>query len=486
MYFEQFYLTCLAHASYMLGSEGLAAVVDPQRDVELYLEEAARQGLKIAYVVETHLHADFVSGHRELAARTGATICVGARAGAKFSHRALAEGDQIRFGHCVLKILETPGHTPESLCVLVTDLERGPEPWAVLTGDTLFIGDVGRPDLSPEHTPQQLAGMLYDSLHRKLLALPDGVEVYPAHGAGSLCGRNISPERRSTIGKERAFNYALQPMSREEFVRLLTAELPDRPGYFAVDAEINRAGAAPLAELPELPALAPQQVSGKLAEGAVVLDTRAAAQFGAGHLPGAIHIALSGQYASWAGTLIGLDRPIVLVAEDPERLQESRMRLARVGIENLAGYLEGGVTTWERAGLPLGQVPQISVLDLYQQLCDQPAEIQVVDVRNPLEWESGHIAQATLKPLGRFALGAGDALKSLLADLSPAKPVAVHCKSGYRSSIATSLLERAGYRGALNVVGGFDAWQAHKLPVERSGTSHEPAAPSPPASAGGS
>jgi glyoxylase-like metal-dependent hydrolase (beta-lactamase superfamily II)/rhodanese-related sulfurtransferase len=475
MYFEQFYLTCLAHASYMIGSDGIAAVVDPQRDVEIYLEEAAKHGLKIAHVIETHLHADFVSGHQELAARTGATIYVGARAGAKFPHRAVVEGDEIRFGRCVLKFLETPGHTPESMCVLVADLDRGPQPWAVLTGDTLFIGDVGRPDLSPEHTPQQLAGLLYDSLRQKLLALPDGVEVYPAHGAGSLCGRNISPERRSTIGKERAFNYALQPMTREEFVRLLTADLPERPAYFALDAEINRAGAPPLAELPELPALSPQQVLERQAAGAVVLDTRPAAQFGAGHVPGAIHIALSGQYASWAGTLLGLNHPIVLVAEDPERLQESRMRLARVGIENVGGYVRGGVLAWEHAGLPLDQVPQISVLDLYQQLCDQPDEIQVVDVRRPVEWEAGHIERAALKPLNK--------LTTLLDDLNPAKPIAVHCKSGYRSSIATSLLERAGFRSVMNVVGGFDAWQAQKLPVALPKRADERAAQPQPARA---
>ena len=484
MYFEQFYLTCLAHASYMVGSEGVAAVVDPQRDVEIYLQEAARQKLRIAYVIETHLHADFVSGHKELAARTGATICVGVKAGAKFPHQPMKEGEEIRIGKCVLKFQETPGHTPESMCVLVTDLERGPEPWAVLTGDTLFIGDVGRPDLAPDHTPQELAGMLYDSLRQKLLTLPDHVEVYPAHGAGSLCGRNISPERRSTIGKERAFNYALQRMSREEFIHLLTADLPERPGYFQLDAEINRAGAAPLAELPELPALSPDQVLREQAEGTVVLDTRPVAQFGAGHLPGSIHIALSGQYASWAGTLIGLDRRIVLVAEDPERLQESRMRLARVGIESVIGYLEGGVVAWEHAGEPLSQVPQISVLDLYQQLCDQPNEIQVVDVRRPMEWEAGHIAQAVLKPLSKFALNAGAGLHTLLADLNPAKPIAVHCKSGYRSSIVTSLLERAGYHSVMNVVGGFDAWQAQKLPVERSRAAAEDAPPTQPATAG--
>jgi len=468
MYFEQFYLACLAHASYMIGSEGVAAVVDPQRDVEIYLAEAARQGLKIAHVIETHLHADFVSGHRELAARTGAKIYLGAKAGAKFPHVPVREGDEIQFGRCVFRFIETPGHALESLCVLVTDLDRSLEPWAVLTGDTLFIGDVGRPDLSRDHTPQQLAAMLYDSLYNKLLRLPDALEVYPAHGAGSLCGRNISPERRSTIGRQRASNYALRPMSREEFIRLMTSDLPTRPEYFLRDKEINRAGASALDDLPALPALSPQQVLRRQGEGAVVLDTRPAVQFGAAHLPGAVHIALSGQYASWAATLIGLDRPIILVAEDPERLQESRMRLARVGIENVVGYLEGGVLEWERAGSPLEQVPQISVLDLYQRLAEQPEEIQLLDVRRPLEWEAGHIAQAALKPLDtpRLLGGAAGGLNpDLVNGIDPNKPIAVHCKSGYRSSIATSLLQRAGFRNIMNVVGGFDAWQAHELPA---------------------
>jgi len=457
MYFQQFYLSCLAHASYLVGSEGIAAVVDPQRDVEIYLEEARQQGLKIAYVIETHLHADFVSGHKELAERTGATICVGAKGGAKFPHRAMKEGDEIRFGRCVLRFLETPGHTPESMCVLVTDTERGAEPWAVLTGDTLFIGDVGRPDLSPEHTPQQLAALLYDSLHEKLLKLPDTVEVYPAHGAGSLCGRNISPERQSTIGKERAFNYALQPMSREEFVCMLTADLPERPGYFALDAQINREGAEPLAELPPLVGLRPDEVARRQEAGAVVLDTRPTAQFGAGHVPGSIHIGLGGQYASWAGILIGLDRELVLVAEDPERLAESRMRLTRVGIEKVTGHLDGGVLAWEKSGRRLGEIPQISVVQLAEQLRARPGEIQVVDARKPGEWDAGHIEQAVLKPLSELTLRT--------ADLDPEKPIAVHCKSGYRSSIATSLLKRAGFREVMNVTGGFDAWVAQKLPV---------------------
>lgn len=468
MYFEQFYLACLAHASYLLGSEGIAAVVDPQRDVEIYLEEAARQGLKIAHVIETHLHADFVSGHRELAARTGAKIYIGAQARATFPHVPVHEGDEVRFGRCRLRFLETPGHTPESVCVLVTDVDRSPEPWALLTGDTLFIGDVGRPDLSPGFTPQQLAGLLYDSLHRKILALPDHVEIYPAHGAGSLCGRNISPERRSTVGKERAFNYALRPMHRDDFIRLLTTDLPVRPEYFALDAEINRAGAPGLAELPALPALAPAEVASWQERGAVVLDTRPTPQFGAAHIPGAVHIGLSGQYASWAASLIGLDCPIVLLAEDPERLGESRMRLARVGIEKVVGYLRDGILAWQREGLPLDQVPQISVTEVHRERMEDPHAIQLIDVRRPMEWQAGHIEGAALRPLDQMQLRkehASGMSPEILAGLDPGKPLAVHCKSGYRSSIATSLLQRAGFRRVINVVGGFDAWQAQQLPV---------------------
>jgi hydroxyacylglutathione hydrolase len=240
MYFEQFYLGCLAHASYMWASQGEAVVVDPQRDVEIYLKAADEHGVKILHIFETHLHADFVSGHKELAERTGAKIYIGARAGAKFTHVDLQDGFELRVGKAVLKVLETPGHTPESICLLITDKEKSPKPWAVLTGDTLFLGDVGRPDLSKAHTPTELAGMLFDSLHHKLLALSDEVLVYPAHGAGSLCGRNMRSERSSTIGTERFTNYALQIKSREEFIRQLTSNLPTRPEYFLQDAEINR------------------------------------------------------------------------------------------------------------------------------------------------------------------------------------------------------------------------------------------------------
>jgi hydroxyacylglutathione hydrolase len=457
MYFEQFYLSCLAHASYMIGSEGVAAVVDPQRDVDIYIEEAQKNGLRIEHVIETHLHADFVSGHRELAARTGARIYVGASAGATFPHAAVHEGDEVPFGQCRLRFLETPGHTVESISILVTDLERSAEPFAVLTGDTLFIGDVGRPDLSPGYTPQQLAGHLYDSLHEKLLRLDDNISVYPAHGAGSLCGRQISAERCSTIGKQRATNYALKAASRDEFIHLLTDALPERPGYFLRDAELNRTGAAPLTDLPPLPALDAYAVLRLQQRGAIALDTRPAAQFGAGHIPGSVHIALSGQYAAWAGTMVGLETDVILVAEDQARVTEARLRLARVGIERVVGYLEGGIEGWKRENLALEQVPQITVEDLARLVHEKKDKVQILDVRRQAEWEEGHLEGALLKPLNQLA--------RMMDELDPQRPIAVHCKSGYRSSIGASLLRRGGFRQVMNVTGGFDAWKNAGLPV---------------------
>jgi hydroxyacylglutathione hydrolase len=452
MYFEQFYLTCLSHASYMLASEGIAAVVDPQRDVGLYLQEARRHGFSIRYVIETHLHADFVSGHRELAEMTGAKVYLGAKAGATFPHVPVHDGDELTFGKCHLKFLETPGHTLESVSVVVTDLEKPGQPLAVFTGDTLFIGDVGRPDLSGDLTPQQLAAMLYDSLHNKLLQLPDDVQVYPAHGAGSLCGRQMSAERSSTIGKEKISNYALRPSSREEFVKLLTAELPERPGYFALDVEINRTGASSLQELPPLPAISPTELKARRDRGAVILDTRPASDFAAAHIPGSIQIGLAGQYATWAAIVLGLDSEIVLLAEDPEKAAESRLRLARVGIERVTGYLDGGIAQWSREGEPIEQTAQISV----EQLRGIAAEIHIIDVRRTPEWQGGHVDRAQLKPL--------DSLAQNLDDLDKTKPVAVYCKGGYRSAIASSLLQRAGFQEVLNVTGGFDAWLACHLP----------------------
>lgn len=453
MYFEQFYLGCLAHASYLLGSEGEAIVVDPQRDVEIYLKAAQDHGLAIRHIFETHLHADFVSGHKELATRTGAKIYIGAKAGARFPHVAVQDGFQLQVGKVRVDILETPGHTPEGICLVVTNLEKSPEPWAVLTGDTLFIGDVGRPDLSKTHTPQDLAGMLYDSLHDKLMKLPDSVLVYPAHGAGSLCGRNMRAERSSTIGTERLTNYALQISSRQQFVKQLTTNLPARPEYFLQDAEINREGAAPLADLPALPEVLAAELKRLLDDGAVALDVRPADQFAAGHVPGSINIALSGQFASWAGTLLGLDSRPVLIADSAEQLDEARVRLARVGIENLRGFLPQGVAGWKQAGFALQEVAQITVQELGRRV---RGGLHVLDVRREGEWQAGHIAGADLWPLDRF--------RSDLPDLD-GTAIAVHCKSGYRSMIACSLLQRAGHRNVINVSGGFDAWQQEHLPV---------------------
>jgi hydroxyacylglutathione hydrolase len=454
MYFEQFYLGCLAHASYLLASEGEAVVVDPQRDVELYLKAAADHGLTIRHIFETHLHADFVSGHKELAARTGAKIYMGAQARASFPHVPVRDGFALKFGKSSIRVLETPGHTPESICLVVADEEKSPAPWGVLTGDTLFIGDVGRPDLSPAHTPTQLAGMLYDSLHHKLLALADNVLVYPAHGAGSLCGKNMRAERSSTIGTERLTNYALQIKSREEFVAQLTSNLPARPDYFLKDAEINRTGASALADLPPLRALAPSEVKAMLDAGEVALDVRPGEEFAAGHVPGSVNIALSGQFASWAGTVLGLVAHPVLIAASDEQLEEARLRLTRVGIEVLDGYLQGGVAAWKQAGYPAATLSQMTADELSGRL--QSGAVQVLDVRREPEWEAAHIARATWWPLDNFRVSPPEIDRDV--------PIAVHCKGGYRSMIACSLLQRAGFKRVTNVVGGFDAWQEAKLP----------------------
>jgi len=468
MYFEQFYLTCLAHASYMIGSDGEAAVVDPQRDVDIYLEAAEQQNLKIRHIFETHLHADFVSGHKELAARTGAKIYIGAQAEAGFPHVALRDGFEVKIGRVRVRALETPGHTPESVCLVITNegkssASESAQAWAVLTGDTLFIGDVGRPDLSRTHTPQQLAGLLYDSLHQKLMSLPDAVLVYPAHGAGSLCGRAMRAEKSSTIGTERLTNYALQIASREEFIRQLTTNLPARPDYFREDAEINRSGAGTLTELAPLEALSPAQVQALLDEDAYVLDVRPGTRYADGHVPGSVNIALSGQFASWAGAILGVHARPVLVGDTDAQIEEARLRLARVGIEDLRGHLAGGVVAWQEAGLALLTTPQMSVQELHEKLGagakrngTNIAEIKVLDVRREGERNAGHIAQAEWKALDAFSRG--------LPEIDARRTVAVHCKGGYRSMIACGLLERAGYRNVANVVGGFDAWHSAGLP----------------------
>jgi len=460
---RQLYLGCLAQASYIVGSDGEACVIDPRRDVEVYLDAAKERGWTIRHVIETHLHADFVSGHRELAAATGATIHASHAAGAGYPHHAVEEGSEIGVGGGRLCVLETPGHTPDSICLLL----HGPgeaAPSAVFTGDTLFIGDVGRPDLAaaaasatsaPAASPEAQAGSLYDSLHRKLLTLPDAVIIYPGHGAGSMCGRNLSTETVSTIGEQRRTNYALQPMTREAFVAMMTTDLPEVPAYFGRDVRVNREGPALLADLAPPPPLEPEAVAARQTGGAVVLDTRSSAAFGAGHVPGSIHIGLDGQFASWAGTIIPAGTPLLLVAEGSDRVAEARTRLARVGFESVAGYLAGGLAAWSARGLPVARTEQITVQELAARL--EEGSCRLLDVRRPPEWSAGHIAGAAARPLSELARSDSPE--------SEDTPVTVICAGGYRSSIAASLLERAGSAPVCNVVGGMAAWTAARLPV---------------------
>jgi glyoxylase-like metal-dependent hydrolase (beta-lactamase superfamily II)/rhodanese-related sulfurtransferase len=471
MEFEQIYLPCLAQASYVVGdrASGECAIVDPRRDVDIYLERAAALGLRIAHVIETHLHADFVSGHVELAQRTGATIHVSHRAGAGFEHHAVREGDEIRMGAVTLRVLETPGHTLESICLLVLETPAGgagggaPRPVKLLTGDTLFIGDIGRPDLvaSKGKTAAEMAALHQESL-MKLTALPDAVEVWPAHGAGSACGKNISKELSSTIGAQKALNLMLQPMSVAQFVELDTAGLSAPPAYFPLDAEINRQGAPALAELETVPALAPLDFQARAAGGATILDVREKADFGAGFVPGSINIGLRGSFATWCGTLLPVDRPLLLVADSKNEtadLAEARMRLARVGLHQVAGALAGGVVAWRKAGLPLVTLKQMEPAELRKARGARgQSGLFVLDVRAPGEHSERRVPGATNLPLPE--------LQCRLGELDKSRPTAVICASGYRSSAAASLLRRAGFSDLCNVAGGTNAWVASGFETE--------------------
>lgn len=458
---EQFFLGCLAHASYLVASDGIAAVIDPQRDVDIYLEAAQRLGVKIAHVIETHLHADFVSGHLELAERTEATIYLGDGSGGRFPHTAVRTGDSIEFGRCRMEILQTPGHTLESICIVASDLSDTAVPKAAFTGDTLFVGDVGRPDLSGDCTPQELAAMLFTSLHERLLKLPDDTVIYPAHGAGSLCGRQMSTERSSTIGHERRMNYALQARTSEEFIHLLTDSLPPRPEYFGRSVELNRQGAGAIEQLPRPKPVSAPDVYRLQSEGAIVLDTRPLQQFAVAHVPGSVHVALSGQYASWAARILGLDRHIILVGEDFDHLRESQLRLARVGMEQVDAHLEGGIQGWLLGGYQLEYIPQVTVEEFDE--LRRHESVHVLDVREAAEVATGAIAGSQHIPLGQ--------LPSRIAEVPRDKLLVVHCKGGYRSSIATSLLRRAGVLDLANLTGGYDAWTAARAQQSASSAS---------------
>lgn len=460
MLLKQYYLGCLAHASYLIGDEQTrtAVVVDPQRDIEQYLEDAKANGFAIRHVFLTHFHADFLAGHLELRDRTGARIHLGSKAEAEYDFAPMADGDTLTFGRVRLEILETPGHSPESISIVVYDRDRSEGiPYAVLTGDTMFIGDVGRPDLRVAlgWDAETLASMLYDSLHEKLLKLPDDTLVYPAHGAGSLCGKAISTETVSTVGVQRQYNYALQPMSREDFIRLVTAEQPDAPAYFIYDAILNTKERPTLDKTLER-VLKPLELDAVLAmrrSGAQVLDVRDATEFCGGHLRGSLNVGLGGQFATWAGTILERDRPIVVIAS-PGREQEAAVRLGRIGFDFVAGYLEGGMQAVEERPDEIAGIERLSATTVAEALASVTPPL-VVDVRAPLERQQSSIEGSLHMPLNH--------LKEHTNDLPRDRRIVVHCAGGYRSAIAASLLEAAGFTSVADLLGGIAAWEKSGL-----------------------
>ena len=450
MEFKQFYLGCLSHASYYIGSNGEAAIIDPQRDVQQYIDEAAKHGQKVKYVIETHSHADFVSGHLELAEKTGAEIVYGQRANTKFPTLKVSDGDVLNVGSIGLTFRETPGHTPEGITIIA---KNGDGPLMAFTGDTLFIGDVGRPDLvgSKGFTAEQMREMLYDSLHEKILTLPDETEIYPAHGAGSLCGKSLSKETWSTLGEQRRSNYALQPMTKQEFVKLVAADQPEVPMYFPKSAAKNLEGSSSLDAIERPREFSTDDITGF---DGIVIDIRQNFEYGAGHVPSSINIGLGGQFASWAGTLISVGTPMAIVASNQEQVYEAVMRLARVGHETVKGYCLFSDFKGE-----LKQIEQVSVEDV-SDLAKTAGGIQFVDVRRISEYNSGHAVGTKNISL--------DKLSADFDKLDPSAPTYVICQGGYRSSIGCGILENAGFSTIYNVTGGTAAWIAAELETEAS------------------
>ena len=464
MQIKQYYLGCLAHASYLVIDEAskTAAVVDPQRDVEQYIADAEALDVRIAHVVLTHFHADFVAGHLELQKATGATIHLGATAKADYTFEALADGATLRMGQTRLVCMETPGHTPEGISIVVYDDATDPDvPHAVLTGDTLFIGDVGRPDLlaSIGVSADELATMLYRSLHEKLMQLPDSTLVYPAHGAGSACGKNLSTERVSTIGEQRRTNYALQPMTEAEFKQLVTLGQPEAPRYFLHDAILNRKNRTVLDEAleRELRPLTIGEVFEWSDNGAQLLDTRTQDEFATGHLDGSTNIPLDGKYANWAGSVLDLQRPVILVST-PGTEHEAALRLGRIGIDDVLGYLDGGIAAAGSVGGSVRRSERIRPDALEKRLFGPDAP-NVLDVRTCAEWAEGHIEGAWHVQLAQ--------LEKRVAEVPTDRPLVIVCRSGYRSSIAASMLRRLRptIPAVIDLAGGMDAWNAAGKPT---------------------
>jgi len=459
MYVEQLYTGCLSEAAYFISSEGEAAVIDPLRDVDEYIQKAEEQGVKIKYIFETHFHADFVSGHIDLSKKTGAPIIYGPLTQAGFDVHIAKDGEEFTIGKAKIKVLHTPGHTLESSCYLLYD-ENG-KPYSVFTGDTLFVGDVGRPDLfSGNLSKEELAGMMYNSLQTKIKTLDNDIIVYPAHGPGSSCGKNLGPQTFSTIGEQKETNYALQEMTKDEFIKTVTEGLTTPPAYFPLNAKINKEGYEAMDDVMDKAdkALSIPEFKQLIKEGAWILDTRNSAVFTEGFVPDSISIGLDGRFAEWAGSLLPLDQALVLVTEEGKE-RESIIRLARVGIDNVQGYLQGGFEAWKNAGEEIDMIIDIEPDELAMDI-PHDSKLEVLDVRKPAEFEAGHVKGATNVPLNTMM----DPLNIAMIDTD--NNLYVHCAGGYRSVIAASLLKRQGYHNLRNVLGGFGKIKAVKdMPI---------------------
>jgi hydroxyacylglutathione hydrolase len=456
MIFTQYYLDCLSQASYLIGDEttGRAVVVDPRRDAAEYVRDAAEHGLRIELIIETHFHADFLSGHLELAAATGAEIGFSSVATTDFDSVALEHRTRRSLGDVQLEFRHTPGHTPESLSIVVWEHAEDDVPYAVLTGDTLFIGDVGRPDLlsSVGRTSDELAGLLYDSLHEQLLTLPDTTRVYPAHGAGSACGKNLSTDTWSTIGEQRLTNYALRAPDKTSFVDLVTEGQAPAPAYFAYDAALNRQTHELLDETEPPRSLSLEQLDEQVAAGAVVIDGRDPEEFAQGHLVGSINIGLNGRYAEFAGSVVAHDIDVVLVTQ-PGFETEAKNRLARIGFDRVVGHLADSLTVMHQHPDRVQQASRLSAAQ-FEEAQGQLDALQLVDIRNPGEVALGTIEHATTIPVGQ--------LRTRIGELDPHAPTVVYCAGGYRSSVAASLLRTAGFTDVSDIIGGFGAWVEHR------------------------
>ncbi|AQG81444.1 MBL fold metallo-hydrolase [Spirosoma montaniterrae] len=459
MIIEQLYTGCLAQGAYYIESNGEAAIIDPLRETTPYIRKAERAGAHIKYVFETHFHADFVSGHLDLAAKTGATIVYGPNANTTYAVHHAHDGEIFTLGDVTIKVLHTPGHTPESTTYLLID-ETGRE-HAIFTGDTLFIGDVGRPDLAIKGnlTEHDLAGMLYDSLHTKLMPLPDDVIVYPAHGAGSACGKNMSKETTDTLGNQKRFNYALRAETKDEFVEKVLDGLTEAPAYFAENARLNKEGYESIDAVMQRgsQALSPAMFEAAVNEtGALILDVRDATEFANGFIPNAINIGLNGQFAPWVGALIpDLKQPIALVTPVGKE-EETVLRLARVGYDNCIGYLDGGFAAWQKSENEVDTVASISPAT-FAERWQNASNFTVVDVRKAAEFETGHVRDAENMPL--------DNINDHMAQLSRHEPLYVHCAGGYRSMVASSILKARGFHNVINVEGGIEAIKKTNVPV---------------------